>query len=377
MKKIIRIILTMVLFFSNIGSAFAGRISDGNILESENYLAICQYKNDGDDVGIYYSIENSSFVVRYYRGFQYAAEYKNDKPVYYNIAGLSSTNTVCPENGYVETSGLTVEVCFDSDGRYCSAALETTGRHFDGESEKVYDINDTVANTLSNFNYNYSISNVDELESFDIHDLEEEITGATDDYLIENLELRIVGSYTTTINRVYNFIKNTEAYNNYIVTKIEQASNSAIGIIDSRLESPDLTDEERARLTSLKAQIESDAETYVMNATTNTVIPIVTEESCVGYLGSVTNPNSPMYYLHSAFNLIKYGAIVLLLILTIVEYAKAVAVSEQDILKKATQKTVKRIIIAVIIFLLPTLIEFVLELVGISGYGVCDIDISM
>lgn len=100
------------------------------------------------------------------------------------------------------------------------------------------------------------------------------------------------------------------------------------------------------------------------------------EASCNTLLGDTSVKGEPAYYLNFAFNLMKYAAIVLLLVLTIVEYAKAVASSNQDAIKKATTSTVKRLIIAMIIFLLPILINFVLRLLGIiSTNGTCGIGI--
>ena len=87
--------------------------------------------------------------------------------------------------------------------------------------------------------------------------------------------------------------------------------------------------------------------------------------SCNSILGYIDDTNAPAYYLDFAFNIIKYAAIVILLVFTIIEYAKAVASSKDDAIKKATQNTIKRVIIAVIIFFLPYLIIFILNLLGI------------
>ena len=96
------------------------------------------------------------------------------------------------------------------------------------------------------------------------------------------------------------------------------------------------------------------------------------ENSCATYLGDGSK-GTPMYYLSFLFNLIKYAAIVLLFVLTIVEYAKAVTADKDDAIKKATTITVKRLILAIVIFFLPILIEFILELLGVSGSGTCGI----
>ena len=82
------------------------------------------------------------------------------------------------------------------------------------------------------------------------------------------------------------------------------------------------------------------------------------DNPCETYLGDGSK-GTPMYYLDFLFNLIKYVAIVLLFVLTVVEYAKAVTADKDDAIKKATTMTVKRLILAIVIFFLPILIEFI------------------
>ncbi len=100
-----------------------------------------------------------------------------------------------------------------------------------------------------------------------------------------------------------------------------------------------------------------------------------TTQGCESYLGNPKdNVNKPpAYYLQFSFNLMKYIAIILLFVLTVMEYAKAVASSNQDAIKKATMNTVKRIILAAVIFMLPMLIEFLFKVLGIYSSTTCGI----
>ena len=54
-----------------------------------------------------------------------------------------------------------------------------------------------------------------------------------------------------------------------------------------------------------------------------------------------------------------------------VDFLKAVSSGDKDIVKVATSKLVKRAIIALVIFLIPTLLQLVLGLV--TSYGTCGI----
>ena len=98
--------------------------------------------------------------------------------------------------------------------------------------------------------------------------------------------------------------------------------------------------------------------------------------SCDSILGSTENPNEPAYYLNFAFNILKYAAIVVLFVFTILDFAKATTSDKDDALKKALQSTIKRIIICIIIFFLPTLINFVLSLLGVVDDPTCGIGVN-
>ena len=94
---------------------------------------------------------------------------------------------------------------------------------------------------------------------------------------------------------------------------------------------------------------------------------------CDSYLGNIYDDGgddprgvpSPAYILNFAFNIIKYIAIVLLFVLTVIDLIKGVADGKDETRKKIVQRLVKRIIIAVLIFFLPLLINFVLDLLGV------------
>lgn len=119
--------------------------------------------------------------------------------------------------------------------------------------------------------------------------------------------------------------------------------------------------------------------TYQITAVSVAEDPIIdsgmdfTADDCESYLGDPEKAGTPAYYLDFIFDLIKYAAIVILLILSIFEFIKATASSNQDAMKKALQITLKRLLIAVIIFFVPSIIMFLLELFGIAGASTCGI----
>ncbi len=96
------------------------------------------------------------------------------------------------------------------------------------------------------------------------------------------------------------------------------------------------------------------------------------DDGCGGVFGDPEDPNYIAYYLQLVFNIIKFLGPVLVIITSIIDLLKVTAEQKQDgELEKLGSKTLKRLVYAVIIFVLPTLINYIFGLVGL--YGTCGI----
>ena len=87
-------------------------------------------------------------------------------------------------------------------------------------------------------------------------------------------------------------------------------------------------------------------------------------DDCEGFLGAKGTPGTPAYYLHIILLAMRYLAIILALVLSVIDFFKAVFSQDKDLLKKATLTAVKRVIFAVLVFFVPTVLEFILGLLG-------------
>ena len=96
-------------------------------------------------------------------------------------------------------------------------------------------------------------------------------------------------------------------------------------------------------------------------------------KTCSDLLGSPSTPGDPAYYLVVAFNVIKYVAIILLIVLSVIDFIGAVASSDQEALTKATKKVIKRFVLCVIIFMLPVLLKYILTYVHNKNIDLCGI----
>ena len=87
----------------------------------------------------------------------------------------------------------------------------------------------------------------------------------------------------------------------------------------------------------------------------------ISEASCDSLLGSVDNPDEPAYYLELAFTIIKYVAIIILIVFSMKDFAMAIIKKDEEAVKNATAISVKRFVYCVIIFVLPILVKFILN----------------
>ena len=107
------------------------------------------------------------------------------------------------------------------------------------------------------------------------------------------------------------------------------------------------------------------------NKTSDEGIELV-EDGCGGVFGDPENPNYIAYYLQLIFNIMKFLGPVLVIVMSIIDLLKVTAEQKQDgELEKLGTKTLKRLIYAVIIFVLPSLINYLFGLIGL--YGTCGI----
>ena len=95
--------------------------------------------------------------------------------------------------------------------------------------------------------------------------------------------------------------------------------------------------------------------------------------SCESLLGDPDNCNGkcPAYWLQWILDVMKYVAIIALLVLITLDFVKAIANNDKDALQKAGSTSIKRFIYCVLLFFVPTIVKILMELFGI--YGNCGI----
>ena len=96
----------------------------------------------------------------------------------------------------------------------------------------------------------------------------------------------------------------------------------------------------------------------------------VDDESCEGLLGQDLLDD-----ISTVFTWIKITVPILLILLGSIDFGKAVLSDDQQELKKATSKFIKRCIIAVAIFFIPTIIMYLISFIDKIADVSCDVRI--
>lgn len=309
---------------------------------------------------------------------------------YINFFDSNSRNFSCPERIYVNylatptggaKQGYNLEVACDADmiGTQCKEA-----KYIENSAQRQYVIQEasekptTVKTKTLTCSYKKSSSNL--VTSVANSLIYNKFSDGSQNFTTNNNETYNItsGSLNSCTDRIY--IQASDNNNYSIVSACNENTNkkcvsyikeSLANTTDSKINDDGSSSNENA-----SGVIDPDQVKELEPLKVSTNIPF-DNATCDTLLGDTNNHNDPAYYLNFAFNLIKYAAIILFFVLTIVEYSKAVTSSNQDAIKKATTTTVKRLIIAVVIFLLPMLINFILRLLGIiSVNGTCGIGVK-
>ncbi len=126
------------------------------------------------------------------------------------------------------------------------------------------------------------------------------------------------------------------------------------------------------------ANIEKEHINYTYSVVTSTIFPLNDV-----YLSNLFNPKSgpincarftnTINLLKKIFNYVRIGGVLLVTVLTVVEYVKAMSASDQSAFKKANTNTIKRVIGVVVLLILPTLILTLLKMLQFDN-GTCGVN---
>lgn len=97
--------------------------------------------------------------------------------------------------------------------------------------------------------------------------------------------------------------------------------------------------------------------------------------NCTSLLGDVpedgSDNGSVSWLLNKFFMYFKICVPIIVLIFSTVDFVKAIILNNDDNMKKAYNKLIIRIIIAIVLFLVPHLVQLLLTIFGMDANGIC------
>lgn len=84
-------------------------------------------------------------------------------------------------------------------------------------------------------------------------------------------------------------------------------------------------------------------------------------------LGDPKDEDSVAWLVQLALNIVKIVGPILVVILSSIDYIMVIVKSDNDAFGKAQKKLITRLILAILLFLIPTIVEILLGIFGITG----------
>lgn len=97
----------------------------------------------------------------------------------------------------------------------------------------------------------------------------------------------------------------------------------------------------------------------VINASSN-LIQFAESSECVNLFGEKNNPNSIRGLVNDVLEYPKIIVPILVIVLGILDFGKAVIASKEDEMKKAQSTFIKRVVIGVAVFFIPTILDIIM-----------------
>jgi hypothetical protein len=177
-------------------------------------------------------------------------------------------------------------------------------------------------------------------------------------------------SYANCFNKINTMYKQIDEYDAYVKEQIDNGVFS---------ENDQIIKDYRAAVKSAKGNVNEDVnKDFSGNSGTisaDDAAGATTEDETDGTSNTDCNTIFGGKFgelLKDILSLLRFAVPILIIGLSVVDFIKAVAAQDQNEIKKAANKFAKRLVIGVLIFLLPTILDLILDLAGVE-YGTCGI----
>lgn len=112
---------------------------------------------------------------------------------------------------------------------------------------------------------------------------------------------------------------------------------------------------------------------YKLDGASDIVNGLNKDQDCSGVLGDPNDENSVAWLLQTILNFTRVIGPVIVVILSSIDFAKVIVTSDDDAMNKTKKKLAQRLILAVLLFFVPTLASVILSVFGITSNPTCGI----
>ena len=291
----------------------------------------------------------------------------NGKNVYYSSEPKAKEFS-CFEHAYLDYSNLLSfnELCFDNDGKTCKNDYNNIGTAFKANDylsdEKDYDFEDDLNSYVSRWSFG-------DISCNDIYQGNADVDDSS--FITNKLSNDLKTNYLHG-HDVPDFIINSKPFKNAkenakdaLEAKITECTNQT----NQEFENGDITEDEYNDRNDVLDNIDVDqaAENFG-----NAVNSIRENNASTGNWNQkiqcedifTDDPGSVGWMLNTIFNYIKIIGPILVVLLSSIDFIKAVVGTDEKAMKEAQSKLVVRLVAAVALFLIPTLVQLLLSFIN-------------
>lgn len=113
--------------------------------------------------------------------------------------------------------------------------------------------------------------------------------------------------------------------------------------------------------------LENNNINIVENTSSNVLTNTINIASRETILGDPTDEDSVAWLVYLVLNIIKIAGPILVILLSSVDFILVIVKSDNDAFAKAQKKLITRLVLAILLFLVPVVVQVILEVFGITG----------
>jgi len=358
-------------------------------LDKNECMLVCNYNNTykGNNnntrqrnISLYYVHKNEKWILKWEGTNENRTLYKKGPDSFntvfsksgenvYTSSKLSADEFACPKYVYLDMSALNPdnEICFDNDGKYCEER-SNVGTAFGKKADKFkntkkdYD----VLNDVKKYFQNWVVG---DLSCEALAEKADNIDATIKEKVAQDFQKNFMKSKATP-----KFILGSSAYKTSVEQGVNNKKSACISEIDEKVRTGKMDAKKGEQLKNKIRGINpgdvqdavDDARDKIASDSKFSLDQYNKPQNCNGIFGDPTDTESLAYIIQKILDYIKIIGPILVVVLSSIDFVKVIWSSDDESMKKAQQKLVKRLVAAVLLFLLPVLIDLMFNLINDS-----------